>query len=153
MLTLAYDTSPKLRVTVPKNAFQVGESSAPAVIHGQNQNGEPITLLTLNWPRAKGGMLLSQVEYAAHYAILNLEVSSRAEFHVNELILRMQHLQEWFGVTGFQNAALNSGEEGVSIRHRNPKDESFQIAEDLSVSFRRVIQFTTVSMREHLRRV
>ena len=81
-------------------------------------------------------MSLSQVEYSAHYAILNLNVSNQDEFQVNEFTLRMQYLQGWFGVTGFSGADQNPTDQVVCIRYKNPEDESFLVTDDLSVRFR-----------------
>jgi len=105
-LTLEQDKSPKLNVAVQKSAFEtIGQKlSAPSVIHGCDQNGKPISLLTPSWPRTSGGMALSQIVYSADYAILNLEVAHQDDLKVNEFTLRLQHLQGWFGVTGFLNA-------------------------------------------------
>jgi hypothetical protein len=137
-LTLEQNKSPKLTIAVQKSAFEAfGQKlSAPPVIHGCDQNGSPISLIIPGWPRTRGGMALSQVEYSAHYAILNLEVSHQDDFKVNEFTLRMQHLQGWFGVTGFLRPELNSPEVDLCIRYKNPKDEAFPIGKDLSVEFR-----------------
>ncbi len=137
-LTLKPDKSPKLTIAVQKGAFEsFGQKlSAPPIIHGCDQNGSPISLIIPGWPRTRGGMALSQVEYSANYAILNLEVSHQDDFKVNEFTLRMQHLQGWFGVTGFLSAGANSPEVDLCIRYKNPKDEVFSIGKDLSVEFR-----------------
>jgi len=137
-LTLEQDKSPKLSISVPKSAFESfgRKLSAPPIIHGYNQNGNPISLLVPSWPRIKGGMAASQVEYSASYAILNLEVSHQEDFKVNTFTLRIQHLQGWFGTTGFLSAEPNSSEADLCIRYKNPKDEAFPIGKDLSIEFR-----------------
>ena len=139
-LTLECDKSPKLIVSTQKDAFQFWgqELKAPPAIAGHDQNNNPISLFFPSWPRTHGGMALSQVEFSAHYAILNLEVAHQDDFKVNEFTLRMQHLQGWFGATGFLSAVPNSPEVDLCIRYKNPKDEAFAISQDLSIEFRPV---------------
>lgn len=137
-LTLEQDQSPKLVIAVQKSAFEsFGQKlSAPPIILGCDQNGSPISLFAPGWPRTRGGMASSQIEYSANYAILNLEVSRQDDFKVNTFTLRMQHLQGWFGATGFLSAEPNSPEVDLCIHYKNPKDEAFPIGKDISVEFR-----------------
>jgi hypothetical protein len=135
-LTLECDEEPKLIVSSPKNALQdLGkELIAPPAIVGHDQSGKLISLLFPSWPRTSGGMALSQIEFAAHYAILGLELSHHNDFKVNELTFQMQHLLDWVGLTGFLKGEA-SADENFIIRYKSPEKEEFVITSNLSIKF------------------
>jgi len=141
-LSLELDKSPKLTVAVPKSAFEsFGQKlKAPPIIHGCDQNGNQITLLTPGWPRTHGGAALRETTYSAHYAVLGLELHCKKDFKTNKLSFRIQHLLNWVGVTGFSNAVA-SGDNGFGIHYELPKDQLFAISNDLSVKFCPVYSF------------
>jgi hypothetical protein len=140
-LTLEPDKSPKLVVDVPKSIFEsIGQKlTTPPTIHGCDQNGNPITLLTPSPPRTQGGRALSKITYSAHYSILGLELLNHSDFKVNELTFRIQQLQNWIGLTGFSSMEMRDN--GLSIHFDLPKDESFTINNELSIKFCQTFAF------------
>jgi hypothetical protein len=124
------DKSPHLTVTVPKG-FQDFQS-APAVVHGHDQHGKPITLLFPGLPKSRGGMAISQMEFSAGYAVLGLELPNQTDFKINSLILRLQHLFEWGNISGFDRNAPSTVHD-IQILYKRPAHQSFTVDADTIV--------------------
>jgi hypothetical protein len=93
-LTLAQNSGPKLRVTVPKG-FGHRLEACPPVLHGCDQHGKPITLLFTDHHEASGSAVLSHLTFSAGYAVLGIQLREPTEFLVNSLMIESQHLYEW----------------------------------------------------------
>jgi hypothetical protein len=93
-LALEPAKSPRLKVSVARNCFGMLEMKAPPVIHGHDNQGRPVTLLFPSWPRTHGGLAMTQMEFGAGYAVLGMELAEPADFLVNTLTFRLQHLTE-----------------------------------------------------------
>jgi hypothetical protein len=140
-LTLECDKSPRLTVTVPKSAFQfLDQETLLPVIHGHDQHGKPITLLFPGCHRTHVGMALSQMEFTAGYAILGIQLSDHTTFQINSLSLRMQHLLEWGGITGFSQDRQVI-QKAINIRYELPSDQSFTIDSDLTIKLQPTSSF------------
>jgi hypothetical protein len=131
-LTLAPAKSPRLKVSVPKSCFSLLETKAPPVIHGHDDQGKPVTLFFPSWPRTHGGLAMTQMEFGAGYAVLGLELAAPADFLVNTLTFRLQHLYEWLGITGFVRDPQNTLDHHL-VTYRRPEDQAFVISPDLTL--------------------
>ena len=129
--------------------MQLGWNAAP-VVHGHDSNGNPITLLHPTPPQSSGGMVLSQCELSAGFAVLGIELSDRPAFRVNTLALRLQHLFEWSGITGFKTITEHERAEGVVVHYSKPDDQIFSIESGLSLNLRPVWSFANQPSRREL---
>jgi ApeA N-terminal domain 1 len=133
-LTVGPDISPKLKLVVPKGFLTVETKPAPKVIHGHDTGGMPITILFPGMPMGSSGMAISQPVYSGGYVIHGIELNDPDQFLVNSLVVKMQHLHEWSGLTGFQKPGVKTNEEFL-IRYKRPEKSTFIITDDLSVEF------------------
>jgi len=131
-LTLEPAKSPRLKVSVARNCFGMLEMKAPPVIHGHDDQGKPVTLLFPSWPRTHGGLAMTQMEFGAGYAVLGLELAAPADFLVNTLTFRLQHLYEWLGITGFVRDPKNTLDHHL-VTYRRPDDQTFTINPGLTL--------------------
>jgi hypothetical protein len=130
-LTLDYDKSPKLDLTVAQGfGFKVPQLGD--FFHGCDGHGKPITLLYPGEHRTSHSAALTLLNYSAGFAILGIELPSRDEFLVNSLAIQMQHFYEWAGVSGFFNEGQDAMDT-VKICHRVPQLKSFPLDADLTV--------------------
>ncbi len=150
-LTLEPDRSPRLTVTVPQGFFHL-ERQIPAVIHGHDQHGKPITLLFPSPPGSHSGAAISQIDFSANYAVLGLDLPDHNAFSAHSLMLRMQHLHEWSRITGFRSGEPSTFHD-VNIRYTLPEDQKFTIDSDLSLELRAAYSFKHNLTSDLLRRI
>jgi hypothetical protein len=131
-LTLEPGEMPRLDVTVP-GGFDALLSKVPEpVIHGCDQHGKPVTLFFPGMPTGEHSQALSRISYFPPYAVLGIELPDTAAFQVQSLTLKMQHLYEWAGVTGFVPdvpAPLHESK----IHYRHPEQREFAVNADLTI--------------------
>ncbi|HVU37452.1 MAG TPA: HEPN domain-containing protein [Opitutales bacterium] len=133
-LTLQPNQSPHLSVTAPVNFLDV-KSKKARIIHGHNEGGIPITLLFSCPPRVSQSQAMGQMDLSAGYAVLGIHLDDAADFNVHTLMLKIQHLYEWSGISGFVKDTVRQPGE-IHIRHCRPNDQSFVIDSDLSLELK-----------------
>lgn len=140
-LTLEPRKLPVLRVTVPKSAFEIPDVPELDAIHGHDDQGRLITLLMPSRPRTSGGTVLCQMAFPVGYALLGIDVPEPGAFQVNSLMVEMQHLYAWGGITGFDRGKV-AGIDHLHICYSCPDDQVFVISTDLSLELRVNFSFT-----------
>src|SRR6185369_16314223 len=113
-------------------AFVQLDRKTQSAIHGHDQHGKSITLLFPSPSRSRGSAALSQIDFTANYAVLGLQLTDHTAFCVHSLSLRVQHLYEWSGITGFCKDDPGTLHD-FNIRYTRPEKQTFQIDSDLSL--------------------
>ncbi len=78
---------------------------------------------------------MTQMIFTAGYAVLGMEIAGPAEFVVNTLTFRLQHLYDWLGITGFVREPQNTLAHH-SVTYHRPDDQTFTIRPDLTLEIR-----------------
>ncbi|MDB6122520.1 MAG: hypothetical protein JWQ71_1513 [Pedosphaera sp.] len=149
-LVLEPSKGPRLRVTVPKAYFSLSKEETPPILHGRNECGIPNTLLFPGRPRSQGAAALSQLDFSVGYAVLGVEFPNRESFLVHSLAIKMQHLYEWGGITGFTNEHQNPFE-SIHVHYKQPDEQSFVINSDLSLELQSPFSFKNNLSEKNLR--
>jgi hypothetical protein len=129
-LRLRPEKSPQLQLTIPKSTgHEMPE--APSLVQGRAANGKPITLLFPSRRETSWSAVLSETTYRAGFAIIGIELASADTFTFDTLVLNLQHLHEWVGVSGFQETSPAPDE--MMVYYRRPPARKFKVDERLSV--------------------
>lgn len=130
-LKLAPDQCPQLKFTVEASS-KLCSVQFPEVLHGCDQHGHPITLLSLGPSGGSFSRALAEVIYSAGYAILGIELANREEFKVHSLMLHMQYLFDWLGRSGFQRESERKTE-GLTMSYAFPALLTYPLDQERSV--------------------
>lgn len=130
-LSLSPAKVPSLTVTVPAT-MKVSRVEFPPVLYGRATNDKPVTLFHPAEEHSTFSSVLCSHTFSAGYAIIGEQLAGKELFKVNELTLKLHHLPEWVGRSGFQGAGMVGDTARVS--YRMPELLSFKINESLSLS-------------------
>jgi hypothetical protein len=133
-LKLERNRTPRLSVTIPRPYVEVANQK-DRVVHGTDANGRPITLLFVGPPRSVPTSVFTRASFSAGSAVLGIELANVESFQVHTLLIRIQHLYEWSGISGFTSNPPGTVD-GLQIHYVPPIDLTFPINSDLTVELR-----------------
>lgn len=131
-LTLNLASLPTLTVTTANNGVLEESNIHEPVIHGHDEQGRPITLLGVGRPQVSGTLALTESTYRPLCVLLGIHVDDKQSFTAHKLIIELQHLHSWSGLTGFERAVF-SGSDRCSISYERPEALTFTISPSLNV--------------------
>lgn len=147
-LFLNDNDSPRLKIIVPR-AWHDFDKVVPSVIHGYNRDGNPITILFPGRAGGQFGPAISEIEFHGGYAVLGLEVPSSQDFNVSTLMLRMQHLYEWCGISGIQSER-NGTVHNFELRYSYPETLSYRLNDHITLELHAAYSFHDGVTRKEL---
>ena len=72
------------------------------MLHGENENGKPVTLLFVDSPESSLVGLITRRVFWTGYVLIGIHVPSLDKFLANNLRIQMQQLYGWAGLSGFR---------------------------------------------------
>lgn len=131
VLTLETGEGAILETFVEGGFFAKAFDPDKQIIHGQDEQAKPVTLLFVGpGQRTITGGLMRK-NFHPIYVIFGIALPDVGSFVANELQLWIQHLHGWVGTTGFFENSQQSEE--MRILYKRPEDVYYRINDDLEV--------------------
>ncbi len=141
-LILENGETPRLNVTIPRGFSGVNtDQPPPPVLHGHDDHGKPVTLLFPGWAGSHGTMAMSQHRFSAGYAVLGIHLPHATDLRVHKLRFGVQYLNEWLGITGFQDQS-QCLPVTLNITYRQLEPLTYVINPDLKITIGTNCSFT-----------
>jgi hypothetical protein len=131
-LILAKAESPRLEFIVPTNEG-VDTPPYPAALFGEDEHGEPVSLLRLRCVNRITTFKVCEVSYEAGHAFFGLHIRDTVDLRINTLAVYVQQLPGWLWRSGFNRSVTDSADGETTIRYRRPPDLRFSVSETLSL--------------------
>jgi len=107
-------------------------------IFGSDEKGCPVTLLITSRVGSTRPGCVETIRIKVGYVLVGIHVSDKNNIRVECIVLEIQHLYGWLGITGFKRQ-LNGrvGEDGMHlvIPYDTPNQIQYKIREDLRIAF------------------
>ncbi len=119
--------------------MRILDNTSPATVHGLDEKGRPISLLYTDSCGGTRSASMATQRVRSAYALIGIHAADKHSFRSEKVFLRLQHLDGWLGMTGF-NRQLNgriSADQSfdVTIQYSRPSEQTHNVQDGMAIAF------------------
>lgn len=136
ILTLEESKTPIIEL-IYEGGEAPGIETLGSVIHGKDDHGNPVSLLSLgsardSWKQGPWSAGMGSLTVSVGYVLLGIHVVDADSLKFHHYQQEIQHLTGWYNKSGFSEDSHIGGSDKV-IRYRPPEPEQYKISDDLEL--------------------